>query len=186
MMLASGDSRTGRGAEMGVPCTGFSVPAWAGVADGSGAAPGAPVWLLRYRANATRPIRTTAPATTTRLATRGCAGGRPAPSVPLCSPPRGSSTPRPRRPSPGPLRPRRSSETARRGPAARSPARWAARGEARGGSRSAPDPCRAGEGPRAAPPLDGTPVTTYDADGKEGRMIETFKADLAQAMRRQD
>jgi len=29
-------------------------------------------------------------------------------------------------------------------------------------------------------------VTTYDADGKEGRMIETFKADLTQAMRRQD
>ena len=38
------------------------------------------------------------------------------------------------------------SETARRGPAARFTARWAARGEARGGLRSKPDPCPAGAG----------------------------------------
>ena len=40
------------------------------------------------------------------------------------------------------------SETARRGPAARIPARWAARGEARGGLRSKPDPCPVGASPR--------------------------------------
>src|SRR5437867_656828 len=40
------------------------------------------------------------------------------------------------------------SETSRRGPGARFTARWAARGEARGGLRSKPDPCPAGASPR--------------------------------------
>src|SRR5439155_15399663 len=47
-------------------------------------------------------------------------------------------------------RPAGPSETSRRGPAARTPARWAARGEERGGSRSEPDPRPAGR--RAAHP----------------------------------
>src|SRR5436309_14014379 len=54
-----------------------------------------------------------------------------------------------------PAAPAGPSETARRGPAARFTARWAARGEARGGLRSKPDPCPAGAAGGASRTRDG-------------------------------
>src|SRR5436309_7163718 len=67
------------------------------------------------------------------------------------------------------------SETSRRGPAARVSARWAARGEERGASRSDADPCPAGA-ERRARGVD-TPLRKplrFEHPGKAGGCMQTY------------